>query len=138
MTREEELALLIEEQRKDDTTRIWPEHFVALSLDAAVSMDDGDVFTLGSFVGVDEDGEIVSYLRPRGPFFRPMNENESWHGTMGGYTNYRCRCPRCRQANTDHCRAYRRRKRAESGEFDRKKRAYDAKWRLRKRQEVAA
>ena len=25
---------------------------------------------------------------------------EKWHGTPGGYTNHRCRCAACREANT--------------------------------------
>jgi hypothetical protein len=33
------------------------------------------------------------------------------HGTLGGYTNHRCHCGPCRQANTE----YRRKKRAEKG-----------------------
>lgn len=28
--------------------------------------------------------------------------NERWHGTLGGYTNHKCRCDRCRQVNTDY------------------------------------
>lgn len=31
---------------------------------------------------------------------------EEWHGTLGGYTNHRCRCPECTSANTRHKRGY--------------------------------
>lgn len=28
-------------------------------------------------------------------------EQQSWHGTYGGYTNHYCRCDDCRRANAD-------------------------------------
>jgi len=34
------------------------------------------------------------------------------HGTLYGYTGYRCRCPECTAALRDHMRAYRQRQRA--------------------------
>lgn len=34
---------------------------------------------------------------------------ERWHGTLGGYTNHRCRCEKCRSANTARMREYRER-----------------------------
>ena len=36
---------------------------------------------------------------------RLVNPNAA-HGTWGGYTNWFCRCPRCRDANTRAMRAY--------------------------------
>ena len=32
------------------------------------------------------------------------NDDEPWHGTLGGYTNHRCRCDACRAANARHFR----------------------------------
>jgi hypothetical protein len=29
-------------------------------------------------------------------------QTETWHGTLGGYTNHRCRCPECTVANRDY------------------------------------
>jgi hypothetical protein len=31
-------------------------------------------------------------------------DDEDWHGKIGGYTNHRCRCERCRAANTQRQR----------------------------------
>jgi hypothetical protein len=33
--------------------------------------------------------------------------SESWHGTVGGKSNYGCKCPKCRKAWTEHCLARR-------------------------------
>ena len=103
MTPEEELELLIREQQKDDT------HFVdrpsgEISLDAPAPKGEG---TIGSLVGRDEDGQLISFVQPHVSLFDPTHIP---HGTLGGYTNHRCRCTPCRKTNT----AYRRRKRAES------------------------
>jgi hypothetical protein len=38
---------------------------------------------------------------PRNPI-RP-GDGDPRHGTLGGYTNHRCRCPECREANRIHC-----------------------------------
>jgi hypothetical protein len=35
---------------------------------------------------------------------------ETWHGTVGGYTNHKCRCDACTQAQRDYVRNYRREK----------------------------
>lgn len=32
---------------------------------------------------------------------------ERVHGTLSGYSNYRCRCPECRAANSDYQAKYR-------------------------------
>jgi hypothetical protein len=40
---------------------------------------------------------------------RTLPLDDSRHGTLNGYTNHGCRCDRCRQANTDACRAYKHR-----------------------------
>ena len=36
-----------------------------------------------------------------------VEARERWHGTIGGYMNHRCRCPDCREANSQYGRAYR-------------------------------
>jgi hypothetical protein len=100
VTPEEELELLIEEQRRDDTHIVRPERGYAFSLDAPTPDGDG---VLGDCVGVDADGEIVCLLpRRRGDVMGHIP-----HGTTGGYTNHRCRCRRCRDAHAAYMRAYR-------------------------------
>lgn len=95
MTPEEELALLIEEQAKDDVPYLYPERHVSFSLDAVVEGYDGGRSTLGDALGVMPDGEIVCFLpRKRGRVL-----SSGIHGTDSGYTNHRCRCPECRQAH---------------------------------------
>lgn len=104
MTPEQELELLIREQQKDDT------HFIdrpagEVSLDARAPDGTG---TVADLIGISEDGVIflAESLGTHGladPRLVP-------HGTLGGYTNHRCHCGPCRQANTE----YRRKKRAES------------------------
>lgn len=37
---------------------------------------------------------------------------ELWHGTLGGYTNHRCRCDKCRAAWRAYMRKYMRDRRA--------------------------
>lgn len=37
---------------------------------------------------------------------------ERWHGSIGGYSNHRCRCQPCRDANTDYQRRRREDRRA--------------------------
>ena len=96
MTRDEELALLIEEQRADDTHIVRPDRVMryGLRLDHQTDNDKD----LSNLIGVDEDGEVVSFIRAeRGEI---LVGAAPWHGTEDGYTNHRCRCPRCRQANT--------------------------------------
>ena len=38
--------------------------------------------------------------------------SETWHGTAGGYTNHRCRCPECRTSWAGYMSAVSRAKRA--------------------------
>ena len=104
MTPEEELALLIREQQKDDT------YFIdrpagEVSLDAPAPDHSG---TVSDLIGVDEDGRIV--LGESIGISGLADPRLVPHGTLGGYTNHRCRCTPCRKANTE----YRRKKRAES------------------------
>ena len=42
-----------------------------------------------------------------------LADDDPRHGTVNGYSNHRCRCDACRQANTAHSRAYMQRVRAE-------------------------
>lgn len=95
MTPEEELALLIEEQAKDDVPYLYPERHVAFSLDAVVEGFDGGRATFGDAVGVMPDGEVICFL----PRKRGRTLGSGIHGTDSGYTNHRCRCSQCRQAH---------------------------------------
>lgn len=103
MTPEEELELLIREQQKDDT------YFIdrpagEVSLDAPAPWGRiGDLLHLGEDGVASLGGERLCHSGLTDPRMVP-------HGTLGGYTNHRCRCTPCRQANTE----YRRKKRAES------------------------
>lgn len=36
--------------------------------------------------------------------------DEEWHGTNTGYTNYECRCPRCKKARSEYRAEARRKK----------------------------
>lgn len=104
MNPEQELELLIREQQKDDT------YFVdrpagEISLDAPAPDRGG---TVADLIGVTEDGVI--FLGESLGISGLADPRRVPHGTLGGYTNHRCRCVPCRKANT----AYRRRKRAES------------------------
>lgn len=103
MTPEEELELLIREQQKDDT------YFIdrpagEVSLDAPAPDRAG---TVADLIGVDENGVI--FLGESLGVHGLVDPRLVPHGTLGGYTNHRCRCTPCRHANTE----YRRRKRAE-------------------------
>lgn len=100
MTPEEELELLIAEQQADDT-HIIRKPLNELSLDAPAP---GGLGLVSDFIGVDEDGEIISFL-PREEGL--IAGSKIPHGTRGGYTNYRCRCNPCRSANAEYVRARR-------------------------------
>ena len=39
------------------------------------------------------------------------------HGTYNGYSNYKCRCDDCRQANADYMREYKRKRKLRDPEF---------------------
>lgn len=96
MTPEEELTLLIEEQRKDDTYEQRPERFVSMSLDKPIG-DARDGATVGSMFGVDEEGQVFCFLpRTRGYAMGRLIP----HGTPGGYTNHGCHCRACTSAQS--------------------------------------
>lgn len=129
MTREEELALLIEEQRKDDTHVQQPQYFGrhwVTSLDSAAGTHDDEKWDW--LVGLEHEENVPgapAEIRTR-HYFRPDGRHGSDrggvliqipHGTDNGYNNYRCRCPECRAANTrvvgPRVQAYRERKQNE-------------------------
>ena len=117
MTRDEELALLIEEQRKDDTSIASPEPHKGLSfisLDSESSGEHngglpairedylaGEVYDFDAMIesgDYEAPGEIVGFIdvRPsRGYVMRIIK-----HGTWDGYSNRGCRCDRCKAAAT--------------------------------------
>lgn len=103
MTPEQELELLIAEQATDDTYFIGkPAGEIGWDGPAPGSRNGGNV---EDFVGVDLEGEIVSFLpRPEESVFGVSLA----HGTRSTYENLRCRCLACRAANA----AYRRQRRA--------------------------
>ena len=114
MTPEQELELLIREQQKDDTYFI-DRHTGEISIDAPAPDGYG---TMADLLGVGEDGAVFigdcRHAERGGPSVRLgfqglADPQQIPHGTLGGYTNHRCRCKPCRQANTE----YRRKKRAE-------------------------
>lgn len=93
-----ELDRLIEEQQRDDSGVVFPEHSDTVSLDG-----------LENHLAV-EDGELID-MRPRerGSI---LVGGASWHGTIGGYNNHKCKCARCRAAIKEYRRL--RRERAEA------------------------
>ena len=101
MTEAEELELLIAQQASDDTHYARPEFRDVIRLDASTvtsdRFDTGGV--LSDLIGVDDDGEVLSFLRPmKGSV---LNGGAAYHGTEDGYVNHRCRCKRCRTAHTE-------------------------------------
>lgn len=103
-TRDEELDRLVQEQTKDDVYFI-PSQASTISLDAKT---DGGFF-VADFIGTDEDGFPVSFLKIDG---KTRFSTTGKHGTIYAYRRLRCRCLKCRQAQADHQRAYRQQKKA--------------------------
>lgn len=115
----DELARLIEEQRKDDaSTTIWPQvppNHVSVPLDKAMEMSGtgsgglpciaGD-FLVGETYDFEEMIDSGDYEAPGEichAFIRPGSVSSLIsipHGTENGYTNLGCRCKRCTEANT--------------------------------------
>lgn len=87
----EELDRLTADQERDDTQTIKPEFI------EQVPFTDG----LANCIGVDEEGQIVTNW-PRPPKGTLLVGTAAWHGTYGGYKNYKCRCVPCRRANKDY------------------------------------
>jgi hypothetical protein len=129
MTPEQELELLISEQRADDT------HYVdvpgsQVSLDSPAPSGEGG--TIGDeMIGRDPwdlvdacidlglepaevafSGDLVDNmpLRRGGVLTDPRKIN---HGTINGYTNHKCKCAHCRGAWAKYLREYRAARRAE-------------------------
>ena len=93
-----EIDRLVEEQRKDDTSFISPERPDMVRLDV-----------MSDYVGVAEDGEIVSYLPNEHGFI--LKDFSSYHGTLYGYSNRKCKCAPCKRAMAD-CKKKRRAEKA--------------------------
>lgn len=103
MTPEEELQLLVQEQKADDTYIVYRPNWT-VSLDGPATGAEGIV---SDYLGTDEDGELINFLpRERSALTMPALIP---HGTLGGYNNHKCRCCKCRAAVAE----YRRNKRAE-------------------------
>ena len=107
MTPEQELELLIAEQKADDTYFVDRPSFV-LSLDAPSPSGDG---AIGDLIGRDEEGDLISFVGSA-PAFAP--DTTIPHGNRGRYTKYGCRCRPCKAANSAFIREYRKGRRAES------------------------
>lgn len=66
------------------------------------------------------------------------------HGTLGGYTNYRCRCQPCRDAYAAYSRDWRSRNRERSREIQRRayhkpsRRASHQAWRINNKERIQA
>lgn len=113
MTREEELALLIEEQANDDVPWINPEPIVSLSLDQSIPGTDGILFH--EAIGVFDDGMPFSGAKGRVRRGMILRFGRVPHGTENGYSNYDCRCPECRKAHNAKFRDWYARNRAREG-----------------------
>jgi hypothetical protein len=105
MTPEQELELLIVEQRKDDNYFIDRENGM-YSLDAPW----GETTTLLDLVGVDDEGEIVVCFRPEVLLGNPQSLT---HGLRSTYVKHECRCKKCSKANSTYISKYRARRQAE-------------------------
>lgn len=102
-----ELDLLIAEQERDDTNIVYAEN--RIFLDAQFVMGDGEAEGFSNLIGVDQEGEIISFIRPRRGDV--LTTGKSWHGTIGGYSNYKCKCARCKAAWSAHYNAYMKKRR---------------------------
>ncbi len=100
MTPEEELDLLIREQKADDEawTVSRPENVV--SLDAQTPSGEA---CIGDLIGVDDLGERFCFL-PHS--VSPLTPSNFAHG-YGGYTKHGCRCRQCKDGNAAYRRARR-------------------------------
>lgn len=108
MTPEQELELLINEQQKDDTYYV-DRPSGEISLDAPTP--DG-VATMGDLVGIDDEGEITVFFRPPpGALFENQGPQ---HGTIYAYRRLRCRCVKCKKAQSTAVAEYRARRKTES------------------------
>ena len=86
-----EIDHLVEQQQRDDRDYVAPEFRDMVPIDE-----------MENLLGVADDGEIVSFERhEKGSV---LTGYAVYHGTFGGYTNHKCRCPRCKAANTEHQR----------------------------------
>lgn len=115
MTREQELALLIEEQAKDDAAKtVWPEmngDIYAGSLNHETSEGATYADSLGVVVDFETgEEEVVSFLtRRRGDVLGFASRLE--HGTPFAYGRG-CRCDRCKAANAAYHLDWHNRKKA--------------------------
>lgn len=98
-----ELEALIAEQEADDTYAVSPERNV-------MPFTDG----IANSIGMQLDGELVSFEHLNRPHGLVLREPATYHGTDGGYTNNRCRCVPCRDAHSAALRSYRLRRREQA------------------------
>lgn len=112
MTPEEELELLIAEQQHDDTYFI-DRREGEISLDAPTP---DRTRTIHDLIGVDEDGEVVTFLRNAAHLnYSPLRDpRQTVHGTIYAYRRLRCKCAPCKAAQAKAVREYRARRRAGS------------------------
>ena len=92
----DELDRLVAEQKQDDTDTIKREFH------GQVPFTNG----IANCIGMDTDGEIVTFFA-RPPKGTLLVGTAAWHGTRNGYTNHKCRCEPCTEANTDYFQARR-------------------------------
>ena len=91
---------LVDSQRDDDDRETVRPEFRD-----QIPLTDG----ITNRIGMEIDGEIVSY-EPRPPKGALLIGAAPWHGTRGGYQNYKCRCVPCTGAQRDAVAEYRRRR----------------------------
>ena len=83
-----EIDQLVEEQLRDDRDYISPEFRDTVPIDE-----------LDNLLGVSPDGEIVSFGRhEKGSI---LIAGATYHGTLYGYSNRKCKCAPCKRAMAD-------------------------------------
>lgn len=89
-----ELDALIAEQSADDNYTIVPEFRNSIPLESAAP-----------YLGVTSDGAIIDFKgHERGSV---LVSGATWHGTVTGYINHRCRCRPCKDAQAARIRRQR-------------------------------
>lgn len=111
MTREEELALLIAEQRADDTHVIRPErgHENDARLDTTGLVGNRNL-SMYDLVEQGDDGCRLNIPPTKGRVLVGGKIGGFQHGTLNGYNNHRCKCLECKAAKAAYMRERRARR----------------------------
>lgn len=107
-----ELDDLIEEQQRDDTHFVRPEQQNVSLETVGECIGASDTYFSGTedehYSYGHEQGGIHSFLRPQKGSV--LVEGASWHGTVYGARNKKCKCARCVEAGKLYQRKLRERK----------------------------